>query len=130
MLTDFRYIIEPLDDKRVKSKCFYVQMKIKDYLNMVDLQANPYQRNLLKVKLYQKLIGDILEGALFPTISVVYPDTINLEIGFDTDKKFQILDGLQRTNCLILCKGIISKEIEEKLFVDDKIQFTNLEVVK
>jgi hypothetical protein len=126
-LTDFRSIQEPLNDERVKSRCFYIQLKIKDYLSMIDLEANPYQRNLLKVKLYRKLINDILEGALFPTISVVYPNQVNLETGFNTDFKFQILDGLQRTNCLMLCKDIITKEIDEKLFPQNKIKYKNLE---
>ena len=108
-----KLIETPLYDKRVNSNCYYVQIKIKDYLNIVDLEANIYQRSLLKSKLYKKLIEDILEGAVFPTISVVYPSIININDGLNTECKLQILDGLQRTNCLIICKGILNGEFTE-----------------
>src|SRR3989344_1526143 len=101
---------EPLKDGKINSKCYYIQIKIKDYLNMVDMEDNPYQRNLLKKRLYKKLIEDILIGGIFPPISVVYPDLVNIKQGLEKEKKLKILDGLLRTNCLFLCKRIIEKE--------------------
>jgi len=87
-----------------------VQMTIGDYLNMVDFESNVYQRNLQNLSFYKKLIDDLLNDTTMPPISVVYPSKdINLQAGLLTKNNFIILDGLQRTNCLLECREIISK---------------------
>lgn len=105
--------VQPFFDKLVKANVYIVQLKIKEYLQLVDLKENPFQRNVLDYDVYYKLIKDILVGAIFPPISVVYKDKVNLKEGFNEDSKFMILDGLQRTNCLFVCKKILDGDIEE-----------------
>jgi hypothetical protein len=94
----------PLSDEKIGGKSWMVKMKIGDYLKMINLNDNPYQRNLLGIKAYSKLIEDLLNDTIIPPISVVY-NNINLDFEkeFDINKKFVILDGLQRTNCLLYC---------------------------
>lgn len=105
--------VQPFFDNLVKANVYIVQLKIREYLQLVDLQENPYQRNVLDYDVYYKLIKDILMGAVFPPISVVYKDKVNLKEGFKEDSKFMILDGLQRTNCLFVCKDILEGKIKE-----------------
>jgi len=101
----------PIIDEKIQGKSWLVQMEIKDYLSMVSLEQNPFQRSLLSFKFYRKLINDILEDTIIPPISVVYPESdVDLNKGFDESKKFIILDGLQRTNCLLECKRLIEKK--------------------
>lgn len=98
----------PLEDKKIAGKSWMVKMTVENYLHMVDVHSNKYQRNLQNLSFYKKLIEDLLDDTTMPPISVVYPETnINFEQGLRADKKFIILDGLQRTNCLLECLDII-----------------------
>lgn len=104
------YIKEPLIDKKINGKSWMAVMTIDDYLRMVDLDNNPYQRTKLGIKPYTKLIEDLLDGTLIPPISVVYNESdLDLDKELDETKKFIILDGLQRTNCIIYCKNLIEQ---------------------
>ncbi len=114
MIKFTNYFPKPLFDNLVKANVYVVQLKIKEYLQLVDLKENPFQRNVLDYDIYSKLIRDILNGAIFPPISVVYKDKINIEEGINENSKFMILDGLQRTNCLIVCKEILDGSIKEE----------------
>lgn len=97
---------EPLIDKRIKGKSWMTKMKVKDYLSLVDIAGNSYQRNLQSLSFYRKLIEDLINDTTMPPISVVYPDTcIDFDKGLNVNKKFIILDGLQRTNCLLECRA-------------------------
>lgn len=108
MVIDF--FKDSLNDSKVQGKSWLVKMKIGDYLEMIDLTSNPFQRSLLSLSFYKKLINDLLEDAVIPPISVVYPvKDFNPNIEFDITKKFIILDGLQRTNCLLECLRKINK---------------------
>ena len=106
------YISKPLFDDLVKKKIYIVQITIGEYLKLIDLKENPYQRNVLDYDIYQKLIRDILSGAIFPPISVVCKEEIDLEKGLNENSKLMVLDGLQRTNCLLVCKEILEGSIK------------------
>lgn len=108
---------EPLIDRRINGTSWMVKMKIGDYLKMIDLEGNIYQRTLQSLSFYQKLIQDLLNDTTMPPISVVYPEeSINFDKGLDKRKKFIILDGLQRTNCIIQCKRLIEEGRSEGEF--------------
>lgn len=107
-------IPNPLFDKLVKANVYIVQLKISEYLQLIDLEENPYQRNVLDYDVYKKLIRDLLNGAIFPPISVVCKSKVDLKHGLDRKSKLMILDGLQRTNCLFVCKDILDEKIEKK----------------
>jgi len=94
----------PLEDKKIGGKSWMTRMTIENYLKLVNLEENPFQRNILSVKLYSKLIDDLLNDTVIPPISIVYPElNLNLNSDLNTDKKCTILDGLQRTNSLLQC---------------------------
>ncbi len=42
--------VQPFFDNLVKANVYIVQLKIREYLQLVDLQENPYQRNVLLFK--------------------------------------------------------------------------------
>lgn len=99
---------EPLIDGKINGRSWMVKMTIGDYLKMVDLEGNIFQRELQGLSFYKKLIQDLLNDTTMPPISVVYPESkINFHIGLNSDNRFIILDGLQRTNCLIQCRKLI-----------------------
>ncbi|MDG5472407.1 hypothetical protein P6709_11690 [Jeotgalibacillus sp. ET6] len=110
---------EPLIDKKIDGKSWLVKMKIRDYLQMVDIESNQYQRNLQNLSFYNKLINDLLDDTTMPPISVVYPENaIDFKEGLRIDKKFIILDGLQRTNCILECRDRIIKGKSNGIFRD------------
>jgi hypothetical protein len=100
------YIQSPLFDKKVNAKSWMTTMRIADYLAMAQLKDNPYQRELQNLSFYKKLIIDLLNDGVMPPISVVYNGSINDNFELNKKNKFKIVDGLQRTNCLI---AILSK---------------------
>ena len=109
MITIENYINKPLKDNRINANSRMVTMKIGDYLSMISLKENPYQRSLEKLSFYNKLITDLLNDGVMPPISVVYNGHINSNFELDKSIKFKIIDGLQRTNCLIACKEKLLK---------------------
>lgn len=114
----------PLEDKRISGKSWMVKMTVGNYLQMIDLESNPFQRSLLSIKFYAKLIEDLLNNSTIPPISVVYPfENIELQKGLDSSAKFQILDGLQRTNCLLQCIDQLKKNIPSGSFFKDVDSF-------
>ncbi len=95
------YIKSPLLDKKVNANSWMTTMKISDYLDMAQLKGNPYQRELQNLSFYKKLIMDLLNDGVMPPISVVYNNQIDKKFELDKNNKFKIIDGLQRTNCLL-----------------------------
>lgn len=99
---------EPLVDVKINGRSWMVKMNVEDYLTMVNIEGNKYQRNLQNLTFYRKLIEDLLNDTTMPPISVVYPEKdIDFTQGLRIVNKFIILDGLQRTNCLLECRRII-----------------------
>lgn len=122
------YLKFPLVDSKINGKSCIVKMRIGDYLKMAGIESNPYQRNLQNLTFYRNLIKDLLNDTIMPPISVVYPeDEIDFQNGLNVNKKFIIIDGLQRTNCLLECREIIESGKSEGLYkkIDD---FNNKEV--
>jgi hypothetical protein len=115
MIKVLEHMKSPLNDKKIDGKSLLTIMTVQDYLSMTDIENNPYQRNILGVKQYSKLVDDLLDDTVMPPISVVY-DGVQEEItqGLDENKKFIILDGLQRTNCIMHCKNILEQTLEAK----------------
>ncbi|MDA1602059.1 hypothetical protein PDL10_16885 [Bacillus cereus] len=110
---------EPLIDEKINGKSWLVKMTVGDYLRMSSTESNKYQRNLQNLSFYNKLIKDLLDDTVMPPISVVYPQKdIDFEKGLDPQKKFIILDGLQRTNSILECLEIIEKGNSNGKFKD------------
>lgn len=108
---------EPLIDKKINGVSWMVKMTIGDYLKMIDMDGNVYQRDLQSLSFYKKLIDDLLNDTIMPPVSVVYPECdINLKKGLNPNNKFIILDGLQRTNCLLQCIKLINDGKKECIF--------------
>lgn len=118
----------PLYDSKIGGRSWMTRMTVNDYLSLVDLKNNPYQRNILSVKLYNKLINDLLHDTVIPPISIVYPEVdLKLDQELDTNKTCSILDGLQRTNSLLQCLDRIEKgKGEGSTFTKD--QFLDKEI--
>lgn len=107
----------PLNDQKINSKSWLTMMTIGDYLKMVNLEGNPFQRGVLPKKNYKKLIEDLLKGTVIPPVSVVYESKIeNFENSLDDKVGFKILDGLQRTNCLYECINSLENGIVDTIY--------------
>lgn len=116
---------QPLIDSKINGKSWLVKMTVKNYLQMVDIESNQYQRNLQNLSFYRKLINDLLDDTTMPPISVVYPEeNIDFQKGLRVDKNFIILDGLQRTNCILECRDIIISG-KSKGLIKDIEEFDN-----
>ncbi|YCI76079.1 hypothetical protein M1D47_21150 [Bacillus sp. R1-10] len=101
---------EPLIDSKINGKSWMAKIRIGDYLEITSMESNRYQRNIQNVKFYKKLIQDLLDDTVIPPISVVYPEKdVDFDEGLSSDKKFIILDGLQRTNSILQCLSILEK---------------------
>lgn len=112
--------ISTLQDNKINSASTMTTMKIGDYLELTSLEDNKYQRSLQRLSFYEKLISDLLQDGVMPPISIVNTsEQISFEenASFDSSKKFLILDGLQRTNCLHECiRKINNKEAQDSKF--------------
>lgn len=101
---------QPLIDRKIDGKSWMTTIKIKDYLKIISLDDNPFQRNLLKSTFYKKLIDDLLNDTVMPPISIVWPEKeFSIDYMSELEKKCLIIDGLQRTNCLFICKNLLEK---------------------
>ncbi|MFN5169675.1 MAG: hypothetical protein ACK5DD_08625 [Cyclobacteriaceae bacterium] len=121
-------IISSTKDLRTNTTVLYAQIDLEDYLNLVGENFDRFeiQRTRQKYKAYNRMQGDILKGALLPTITLaINPQVVNNYIKlWDSDnhdglvrklydsKNIYILDGLQRTyiiNDLIEAKERLKK---------------------
>ena len=117
-----------LFDRRIMVHSWMSIMSIGNYLEMTNMKGNEFQRELQKLSFYNKLIADLLNDGLMPPISVVYTGE-NQDIennALNSSKEFLILDGLQRTNCLLNC--IEKIEHGEKSAFKTKQDFLNKEI--
>lgn len=122
------FISVPLKDKKIDANSWMTTMKIVDYLDMIKLKENPYQRPLQQLSFYKKLINDLLNDGVMPAISVVYNSNIDpSNFQLSKDNKFKIIDGLQRTNCLFACLNQLDKS-SEGFLIQDKQTFLNKEI--
>ena len=92
MIEVYEYMKEPIQDNKIGGKSLLTIMTIENYLAMTDTENNPYQRNILGIKQYSKLVEDLLDDTVMPPISVVYKGKQEEIIqGLDEHKKFIIL---------------------------------------
>jgi len=121
----------PLNDNRIHGKSWLVVTTIGEYINMISVEGNPYQRSILGLKYYSKLIDDLLLDTVIPPISVVINKS-NLAItqGVNLEGKLFILDGLQRTNCIKHCINLLEKKDRTKFITSFKSvdEFLNKEI--
>ena len=132
---------QPLNDNRINGKSWMISTTIGDYLTMVTLEDNPYQRSILNLKYYAKLIEDLFYDTAIPPVSVVIDSTdLKIKEGVELTGKLFIIDGLQRTNCLMHCVDVITRDKKKGVFesiedfkkkviyveVWEKIEFKNI----
>ncbi|MFH5187419.1 hypothetical protein ACHHV8_35245 [Paenibacillus sp. TAB 01] len=111
-----------LEDKATGGKCYNAYLTIGEYLKLtkdVYKTSNEFQRRVINIKkslIYQKLVKDLLRGVVIPTISLFFDnvETVHKSIEID-DKNVQILDGLQRTNCIEYAIKLLKKEVVDDL---------------
>ena len=119
---------EPLQDKKINGKSRIVKMKIGDYLKITSIHTNEYQRSIQSPSFYKKLRQDLLDDTVMPAISVVYPEkNLDLSKGLSIDKKFIILDGLQRTNSIMECIKLLEQGKSQGV-IKDVDTFNNKEI--
>ena len=117
-------LLEKIDYK-IKKKIYLSELTIKDYLHLIDeFDEDDFalQRTFLGYKSYKRLILDMLFGSDIPSISLVNrTDTlITQDNKIDiSDKKFLILDGLQRTSCLKIAIDIIKNPHNYRSFFEN-----------
>lgn len=125
-------IIGATTDMRTSTTVLYAQIEIEDYLNLVGENFDRFeiQRTRQKYKAYNRMQGDILKGALLPTITLaINPQVVNSYIKLWENKSYNgliqklydsqniyILDGLQRT---YIIKDLI--EAKERLKKGQKL---------
>lgn len=110
------------EDKKVGAKCLLIDIKIGEYINLIEenLEDLDIQRGKIlsrKRDVYKRLIEDLKEGTIIPPISLIFrkESAVYDKIKDKTDLKeiekimneeikkgdFSILDGLQRTYCIL-----------------------------
>lgn len=111
-----------LYDRATGGKCYNCYITIKRYIELlseVSNKSNEFQRRIINIKkslIYQKLIRDLAKGTVIPTLSL-FIDGTN-EITMNTIIKpedVQVLDGLQRTNCIMYAFNLLSRKENDKL---------------
>lgn len=137
---DFMNSIQVLDigfDNKVKANTLIATITVKDYLSLTEpkLTSSFFQRRVLpptRNRVFRKLIDDLKAGATIPALSiaVLVPFTITEESSLDEVKNqlsavkpndISILDGIQRTNCLIEVRNSLTgPELEN--FLNSKVR--------
>lgn len=112
-------------------------MSIRDYLMLCGdrIKNSHYQRRVLppsRNKVFKRLIQDLKEGCTIPTISLAilsdkkinYEDTlaeIETKLKPIHSEEVSILDGIQRTNCLLQVRSEL-KEEQLNTFLSNKLR--------
>ena len=114
-------IVSTIDDKRIKSKNFLIELTIGEYLEFAPniIENNKFQRKRLKSasKIYSNLKKDIEVGCVIPPIVLALTnenreiDNNNVQNILNENKdSLMILDGLQRTYTFI----DLNRELQDK----------------
>jgi len=135
-------IFDLKEDKKVNAKCLLVDITIDDYIELIEenLEDLDIQRGKIlsrKQDVYKRLIEDLKEGTIIPPISLVLKEksTVHEKIKDEKDLKsieeiinkeikkgdFSILDGLQRTYCILNVRDDIG-DSEEDNFLNTRIR--------
>ncbi|MEJ5350294.1 MAG: hypothetical protein WHS65_01750 [Melioribacteraceae bacterium] len=131
-------VFDLIEDKKVNAKCLLVDIRIGKYLELIEenLEDLDIQRGMQLSRrrdVYKRLIEDLKQGALIPPISLVLKKNSsvydNIKNKNENDTKeieeimnakinigdFSILDGLQRTFCLLNVRDDLKDEKEKFL---------------
>lgn len=127
-----------LTDDATGGTCFNCYIKVQEYEKLMRdtyKDSNEFQRRIINIKkssIYQKLIKDLIRGVVIPTISLYLDGQNTIEKNMHIDNEnVQILDGLQRTNCIMYALDLLRGTIEDELkILDNKdnlsyIEFSN-----
>ena len=124
-------------DEKVKAEVCYIKLPLRKYFDFVLTEGGiEIQRRFLGARLYQRLIADIIQGAVIPPIA-----TIGNNVTLAKDRKIlvleersslAILDGLQRTHCLKIVENILRKGEKSKYLeaISKNIPDFNIESAK
>lgn len=140
-------------DNRINSASIIVELKIKDYLDVIqtstlsDLEIQRGKMISKKKDVYRRLIDDLKIGTKIPSLSLAIAEdfqfttltsieslksnsSLTLTVEHDLNSlqgsHVNILDGLQRTYCLMLAKEELEEEIEKALEADKEAATTRL----
>ncbi|HDK6876871.1 TPA: hypothetical protein MXA64_000039 [Klebsiella quasipneumoniae] len=127
--------INVLNDKRVECKSLLVNMKISDYLQLIESAYGkrggiPFQRDALKTtsgrRIRERMIQDIIKGTVLPplvigvvvekrvfdTLESIPSDELIDNLSHQWSEQLSIIDGMQRTTALLAAKDL-SSEVNE-----------------
>ena len=113
-----------LEDKATGGFCYNVHIKVGEYIRLVSSiykESNEFQRGIINIKrsnVYTKLVKDLIKGVVIPTISIYFENVESIEKSMVVSRKdIRILDGLQRTNCILYAYDLLKggSESDEEL---------------
>lgn len=131
------------EDKKVGAKCLLFDITISKYIELIkdNLESLDIQRGKIiskKSDVYKRLIGDLKEGAIMPPISLTLSKKSNLQnkikdmtglkdIEEQINKEIKdgdlfILDGLQRTYCILSVIDDLEDSNEKETFYNTRIR--------
>lgn len=124
-------------DNKLSSITISATMTIRDYLALCEdrIKHSYYQRRLLppsRNKVFKRLIEDLKDGCTIPAISLAILKDLNVSINSElqefeelikqsNSEEVTILDGIQRTNCLIQVRNEL-KDLELERFLNSKLR--------
>ncbi|MFM9328999.1 hypothetical protein [Paenibacillus mesotrionivorans] len=130
-------VIDKTYDSKLHAISISITMSINDYLELCGerIKQSHYQRRVLppsRNKVFKRLIQDLKEGCTIPTISLAilankdisYEDDLNEienKLSAINSDEVSILDGIQRTNCLLQVRSEL-KEEQLNRFLNSKLR--------
>ena len=106
-----------LNDTATGGHCYNAYISIDEYIKLISdiyLKSNIFQRDIFNIRrslVYNKLVRDLIKGVVIPTISLYFEDVNQIEPITKIDKEnVRILDGLQRTNCILYAYKLLKNE--------------------
>ncbi|SFB52424.1 hypothetical protein SAMN05216312_111198 [Cohnella sp. OV330] len=130
-------VVDKQFDTKLGAISISITMSIRDYLMLCGdrIKNSHYQRRVLppsRNKVFKRLIQDLKEGCTIPTISLAilsdkkinYEDTlaeIETKLKPIHSEEVSILDGIQRTNCLLQVRSEL-KEEQLNTFLSNKLR--------
>jgi soluble cytochrome b562 len=124
--------LSELEDKRINSKNFLIEMTIQEYLQFAEviLKNNPFQRKRIAKNVYSLLKDDLKKGCIIPPIVLALTnqaDSFNglndhkiLDFMVDKKESIVVLDGLQRTHTIM---DIVKEQNNNNEFLEHSIRF-------
>lgn len=111
-----------LKDKATGGKCYNCYITVEKYINLVSNvynKSNEFQRRIINIKkslIYQKLIRDLAKGVVIPTISLFIDGLTEVKKNSEIKPEdVKVLDGLQRTHCIMYAYNLLHGNEEDKL---------------